>query len=193
MKSLQDVRSSIAFIGAVWFAVSLAACAGGGGAQSNQSTLPSVAQAGADRAGALSQWGYGHHHFGFGRMLRGLNLSDQQRARIHQLLEQHRQAHYRGGGFNLQAHQQLHQQILAILTPQQRAMLKQNMEKLHQGRKLWLSLSDKQRTQIRQLVRQYRQAHPRGSGFDPQAHRQLHQAILAVLTPQQRVQLKQSF
>ena len=50
-------------------------------------------------------------------------------------------------------------------------------------------LSAQQRLQIKGLVSQYRQAHPKGSPPDHAAHRALHQAILNVLTPDQQAQV----
>ena len=53
-----------------------------------------------------------------------------------------------------------------------------------------LNLSPEQRTQMRQIVAQYRQAHPKGSKPDPQARKALRAQLLAILTPDQRLQLK---
>ncbi|HEV2262307.1 MAG TPA: hypothetical protein VGR69_08485, partial [Candidatus Rubrimentiphilum sp.] len=47
-----------------------------------------------------------------------------------------------------------------------------------------------QQSQIKQLIDQYRQAHPRGSAPDPQAREQLRSQITAILTPAQQAQLK---
>ncbi|HTX56246.1 MAG TPA: hypothetical protein VMD47_04000 [Candidatus Acidoferrales bacterium] len=53
-----------------------------------------------------------------------------------------------------------------------------------------LHLTDAQRTQIQTLRQNYRQAHPKGSAPDPAARKQLRRQILAVLTPDQRAQLR---
>lgn len=53
-----------------------------------------------------------------------------------------------------------------------------------------LNLSDQQTSQIQTLLQNYRQAHPRGSAPDPDARKQLHDQIDALLTPDQRAQLK---
>jgi len=53
-----------------------------------------------------------------------------------------------------------------------------------------LNLSTQQQSQIKQLMQQYRQAHPRGSARDPQARKDLRTKIMAVLTPAQQAQLK---
>ena len=53
-----------------------------------------------------------------------------------------------------------------------------------------LNLTDQQRSQIQQLMQQYRSAHPRGSQPDPQARQQLRSQIMNVLTPQQQTQFK---
>ena len=52
-----------------------------------------------------------------------------------------------------------------------------------------IDLSDSQRTQIRSLMQQYRQAHPKGSQPDPQARKALRAQIMAVLTPDQQSRL----
>jgi Spy/CpxP family protein refolding chaperone len=53
-----------------------------------------------------------------------------------------------------------------------------------------LNLSDQQKSQIQTLVQNYRQAHPKGSTPDPDARKALRSQIDAVLTPDQRTQLK---
>lgn len=53
-----------------------------------------------------------------------------------------------------------------------------------------LNLTPQQHSQIRQLMQQYRQAHPRGSAPDPQARKQLRDKVMAVLTPAQQQQFK---
>ncbi len=53
-----------------------------------------------------------------------------------------------------------------------------------------LNLSTAQQQQIKTLFQQFRAAHPRGSMPDKASRRALHQQIMAVLTPQQRAQLK---
>jgi Spy/CpxP family protein refolding chaperone len=53
-----------------------------------------------------------------------------------------------------------------------------------------ITLSDQQKTQIQQLMEQFRQQHPRGSPRDPQAMKQFHDALFNVLTPQQQTQFK---
>lgn len=53
-----------------------------------------------------------------------------------------------------------------------------------------VTLTAQQKTQIKQLVSQYRQAHPEGSQPDPQAHKQLQDSIFHVLTPAQQAQVK---
>lgn len=53
-----------------------------------------------------------------------------------------------------------------------------------------LNLTDQQKSQIKTLVQNYRQAHPKGSTADPDARKALRDQINAVLTPDQRAQLK---
>jgi Spy/CpxP family protein refolding chaperone len=182
MGFLRAIRTSAVVAGAFFYVLSLSGCAGTSGPQASavQGAVPSVTQ------------GYGHRHLAFGWMSKELNLTAQQRANMRQLMQQYRQEHPRGNTFDLQARRQLHQQMLAILTPQQRSQLKQMFQRM---RNRWanLNLSERQRAQIRQLVAQYRAAHPRGSAVDPQARMQLHREILSILTPQQRDQLKRNF
>lgn len=54
-----------------------------------------------------------------------------------------------------------------------------------------LDLSPQQQQQIQSLIAQFSQTHPAGSPLDRDAMRQLHQSILAILTPQQRDTLSQ--
>jgi Spy/CpxP family protein refolding chaperone len=61
----------------------------------------------------------------------------------------------------------------------------------HRGFFAALHLSASQKTQIKQLMRQFRQNHPKGSPRDPAARKQLRAQIMNVLTPQQRTQLAQ--
>ena len=53
-----------------------------------------------------------------------------------------------------------------------------------------LNLSAQQQSQIKQLMAQYRQSHPRGSAPDPQARKDLRAKVMAVLTPAQQQKLK---
>lgn len=128
-------------------------------------------------------------HHAFGRFLHDISLTADQQSQIHELFVRFRQAHPPGSAFDRSALMQLHSQILGILTPAQAAQLRRNLEERRRWRSL--DLTDDQRTQIHALVMQYRQAHPWGSQPDPQARQALHQAILDVLTPQQRTQLQE--
>ena len=89
-------------------------------------------QAPAQSQPGASQGAYGHHH-GM-RWMQGLNLSDQQKQQIQTLMQQYRQAHPRGSQPDPQARQQLQQQIMNVLTPQQRQQAQANMEKMKQER-----------------------------------------------------------
>ena len=53
-----------------------------------------------------------------------------------------------------------------------------------------LNLNDQQKSQIQSLMQSYRQTHPKGSAPDPDARKQLREQIDAVLTPDQRAQIK---
>ena len=53
-----------------------------------------------------------------------------------------------------------------------------------------LNLTAQQQQQMQSLMQQYRSAHPEGSPPDPAARKQLHEQMMAILTPQQQAQLK---
>ena len=90
--------------------------------------------------------------------------------------------------------QQTQPQPDAQVQPQSAAPLQAARVRRHRGFFMQalrsVGLSDQQKTQIQQLVAQYRQAHPAGSARDPQARKQLRDQILGVLTPQQQTELK---
>ena len=133
-------------------------------------------------------------HHGFAHFLRDVDLTDQQQSQMRTLIMQFRQAHPPGSAFDLQALRTLHEQMFAVLTPAQQQQVQRNIEQwrsMPHGMWMRLNLTDQQRTQIRQLISQYRQAHPRGSPLDPQAKAALHQQLLNVLTPEQRTQLQE--
>jgi Spy/CpxP family protein refolding chaperone len=91
-------------------------------------------QAPAQSQPGASQGAYGHHRGGM-RWMQGLNLSDQQKQQIQTLMQQYRQAHPRGSQPDPQARQQLQQQVMNVLTPQQRQQAQANMEKMKQEHK----------------------------------------------------------
>jgi len=90
--------------------------------------------------------------------------------------------------------QQTQPQPDAQVQPQSAAPLQAARVRRHRGFFMQalrsVGLSDQQKTQIQQLVAQYRQAHPRGSAPDRQARKELRTKIMAVLTPAQQAQLK---
>lgn len=90
-------------------------------------------QAPAQSQPGASQGAYGHHHGGM-RWMQGLNLSDQQKQQIQTLMQQYRQAHPRGSQPDPQARKQLQQQVMNVLTPEQRTQAQANMEKMRQER-----------------------------------------------------------
>ncbi len=55
-----------------------------------------------------------------------------------------------------------------------------------------LNLSDRQKTQIKQIVEQFRSTHPRGSAPDPTARKAMRAQVMSVLTPDQQAQFKAS-
>ena len=68
------------------------------------------------------------------REMRKLNLSSQQQAQIKQIVTQFRQTHPRGTEPSVQDRQQLHQQIMNVLTPAQQAQFKADMQRERQER-----------------------------------------------------------
>ncbi len=90
------------------------------------------AQTPAGTAAPQGQWkGHAHHRGGMMRAFRDLNLSDQQKTQIHQIMQQYRQAH-QGQRPDAQSRQQLRNQILNVLTPQQRAQFEAKMQQMRQ-------------------------------------------------------------
>ena len=85
----------------------------------------SLAQQSAPAAGAPAAGA--RHGFGIGRALRTLNLNEQQKAQIKQLMDQYRQQHPRGSTPDPQSRQQLRDRIMSVLTPQQQAQLRQEL------------------------------------------------------------------
>lgn len=81
------------------------------------------------------QWqGQGHHRGGgMMRMMRDLNLSDQQKTQIQQIMQQFRQSHPQGERPDAQAREQLRNQIMNVLTPQQRTELQAKMQQMRSG------------------------------------------------------------
>ena len=74
-----------------------------------------------------------HQHGGMMRLLKGLNLSTDQQAKIKDIMTAYRQAHPQGSQHDPQAAAQMRDQIMAVLTPDQQAQLKAKMAQLHQG------------------------------------------------------------
>jgi Spy/CpxP family protein refolding chaperone len=68
------------------------------------------------------------HHGGLRSMLRNLELTPQQEDQIKSLVQAYRQAHPRGSQPDPAARKQLRDQILSLLTPEQRAQLEQEMQ-----------------------------------------------------------------
>lgn len=96
-------------------------------------------QAQAPAAQSRGQWqGHRGGRHGFMGMLRGVNLSDGQKTQIQQIVQQFRQSHPRDAQTDPQARrqafEQLRQQVMNVLTPQQRAQVQQNMQQMRQER-----------------------------------------------------------
>lgn len=75
-----------------------------------------------------------YHHHGMGAMLKTLNLTQQQQEQIKTLISTYRQAHPEGSQPDPAAKEQLHQQILNVLTPEQRTKLEQEKAQWKQHR-----------------------------------------------------------
>jgi Spy/CpxP family protein refolding chaperone len=98
-------------------------------------TFAQQAQAPAGTAAPRGQWqGQGHHRGGgMMRMMRDLNLSDQQKTQIRQIMQQFRQSH-QGQRPDAQARQQLRDQIMSVLTPQQRTQFQAKLQRMRERR-----------------------------------------------------------
>src|SRR5215469_13721536 len=83
--------------------------------------------------GAQQQGAFGHHRGGM-RFLQGVNLSDQQKQQIKTIMDQYRQAHPAGSQPDPNARKQMRDQIMNVLTPDQRTQVQANMEKAKQQR-----------------------------------------------------------
>jgi Spy/CpxP family protein refolding chaperone len=74
---------------------------------------------------------YGHRHHGMMSMLKSLNLTQQQQGQIKTLIGNYKQAHPKGSQPDATARKQLHDQVLAVLTPAQRTKLEQEKAAWH--------------------------------------------------------------
>lgn len=164
-------------------------------------TAPAPAPAAAAQPGAHG------HHGGFMHAMQGLNLTADQKSRLKALMTQYHAAHPKGSAPDVQARETLHQQMMSVLTPQQQAQFKANVqsaqgtenesgEGAHTGGGMMhrfdqLNLSADQKSRIDALLTQFKAAHPKGSPRDPAAMASLRQQINAILTPQQQQQLQQ--
>lgn len=142
------------------------------------------------------------HRGGFMHRFADLNLSDQQKTQIQQIMQNFRQSRQQGERPDPQAMQQLRDQINAVLTPDQRAKLAAETPQAEGSERMGgrghffkaelkkLNLTPQQQQKIDQLQSQFKAAHPQGSAPDPQARRQLREQVMNVLTPQQRTQMQ---
>jgi Spy/CpxP family protein refolding chaperone len=80
--------------------------------------------------GQYPSYGQGGQRGGGMRWLEGINLTDQQKQQIQQLVSQYRQSHPRSSGPDPQSRQQLEQQIMNILTPDQQKQAQQNLQNM---------------------------------------------------------------
>lgn len=74
----------------------------------------------------------GHH--GMMAAMRGVNLSDQQKAQIKQITDQYRQAHPEGSAPDPAARKAMRDQVMSVLTPDQQAQFKTNLEAMRAHR-----------------------------------------------------------
>jgi Spy/CpxP family protein refolding chaperone len=94
--------------------------------------VASFAQQATPAASPSGQWGHGHHNGLPG--LRGIDLSDQQKAQIKTMTDQYRAAHPDGSPPDPAAHKALEDQVMTVLTPDQQAQYKANVAKMRQYR-----------------------------------------------------------
>lgn len=78
-----------------------------------------------------------HHGPGMMRMFRTLNLTQQQQQQIKTLMTQFRTAHPKGSPPDRAARKALHEQIMAVLTPQQKTQLKAERQKMRAEHPGW--------------------------------------------------------
>lgn len=97
-----------------------------GAAQQTPGAAPPALQSGAVHGG--------HRHHGMMAALRQLNLSQNQQTQIKTLITNFHQAHPKGSPPDRQAMQQLHQQVMAVLTPDQQKQLQGILAAQHQQR-----------------------------------------------------------
>jgi Spy/CpxP family protein refolding chaperone len=97
-------------------------------------TFAQQAQQPASTAAPQGQWQGRHHRGGMMRMLRDLNLSDQQKTQIRQIVQQFRQSHAQGERPDALSREQLRTQIMNVLTPEQRAQYQAKMQQMRQER-----------------------------------------------------------
>ena len=82
------------------------------------------------QAPVSSPAGEHHHHNGMMRMLRGVNLTPQQKTQLQNMMQQYHQSHPKGSAPDPAARKALHQQMMNVLTPAQQAQVKQNMQQM---------------------------------------------------------------
>jgi Spy/CpxP family protein refolding chaperone len=70
----------------------------------------------------------GEHRGDWASMFKNLDLTPQQEDQIKSLIEAYREAHPQGSQPDQAAREQLREEILAVLTPEQRAQLEQEMQ-----------------------------------------------------------------
>ncbi len=76
-----------------------------------------------------------HHPHGMMRAFQGVGLSSAQRSQIHAALVQFHTAHPKGSPPDRQARKALHQQIMGVLTPAQRASVRANLARMRAERR----------------------------------------------------------
>jgi Spy/CpxP family protein refolding chaperone len=86
-------------------------------------------QAGPATAPAAGQQWQGHSH-GMMRMMQNLNLSDAQKSQIQQIMQKFRQSHAQGVRPTQAERDQVHQQVMNVLTPAQRTQFQQNLQQM---------------------------------------------------------------
>jgi Spy/CpxP family protein refolding chaperone len=85
-----------------------------------------------------------HIYRRWSKLLSGVNLTDQQHARIQQLLDQYSDAHPPGSPFDRQATRELRDQIFSVLTPDQQTQVKQQARTIQAQRQRHLQQQQQQ-------------------------------------------------
>lgn len=91
-----------------------------------------LAQQGAPASAPAAGQQWQAHGHGMMRMLQNLNLSDSQKTQIAQIMQKFRQSHAEGVRPTQAERDQIHQQVMNVLTPAQRTQFQQDLQQMRQ-------------------------------------------------------------